>query len=397
MTVGERVAGKYELRRLLGEGAMGAVYEGVHVDLGKRLAIKVIRKEFSENPEIAARFRREARAASAVESEYIAQIFDFGRDEQRGLYMVIEYLEGEDLETRLGRERWIEERETATIGVHVARGLAKAHAAGIVHRDLKPANIFLTRRDDGALLAKVLDFGVSKYDSHDAGATVEPTLTELGTTLGTPQYMSPEQCVGKLALDGRTDVWSLCAVLYEMIAGEPAIPGGGGHIAAMQRIVRQGVAPLASRASWASDKLARIIDAGLVRDRNERIPDASTLAARLLEEYPDAASHPSMSSGLGRPTDVSDLLATRAAWVSTLVDDVPSAEALEGNAETLPRTSGLEGSEDAIATARPAVLSGEGTRDSSEPPSGEDVEVFSRNNGGLPSELLALRSKRRRP
>jgi eukaryotic-like serine/threonine-protein kinase len=396
MTVGERVAGKYELRRLLGEGAMGAVYEGVHVDLGKRLAIKVIRKEFSENPEIAARFRREARAASAVESEYIAQIFDFGRDEQRGLYMVIEYLEGEDLEMRLGRERWIGERETATIGIHVARGLAKAHAAGIVHRDLKPANIFLTRLDDGSLLAKILDFGVSKYESHDAGATAEPTLTELGTTLGTPQYMSPEQCVGKLALDGRTDVWSLCAVLYEMIAGEPAIPGGGGHIAAMQRIVRQGVAPLASRASWASEKLARIIDAGLVRDRNQRIPDASTLAARLLEEYPDAVSHPSMSSGLGRQTDVSALLATRAAWVSTLVDEAPSAETLEANAATLPRASGLAEQEDAIATAAPPAPGGEATRDSSEPPNEEDVEVFSRNSGGLPSELLALRSKRQR-
>jgi serine/threonine protein kinase len=278
----------------------------------------------------------------------------------------------------------------------VARGLARAHAAGIVHRDLKPANIFLTRRDDGALLAKILDFGVSKYDSHDAGTTVEPTLTELGTTLGTPQYMSPEQCVGKLALDGRTDVWSLCAVLYEMIAGEPAIPGGGGHIAAMQRIVRQGVAPLASRATWASDKLARLIDSGLVRDRNARIPDASTLAVRLLEQYPGAASHPSMSSGLARPTDVSELLATRAAWVSTLVDEPPSAETIEANAATLPRTSGVAEREDAVATAAPPVLAGEGTRDSSEPPSGEDVEVFTRDKGGLPSELLALRSKRRR-
>jgi serine/threonine-protein kinase len=378
---------------------MGAVYEGVHVDLGKRLAIKLIRRDFSENPQIGARFRREARAASAVESEYIAQIFDFGRDEQRGLYMVIEYLEGEDLETRLKRERWIEERVTATIGIHVARGLAKAHAAGIVHRDLKPANIFLTRRDDGVLLAKILDFGVSKYDSHHTETTVEPTLTELGTTLGTPQYMSPEQCVGKLALDGRTDVWSLCAVLYEMIAGEPAIPGGGGHIATMQRIVRQGVVPLATRASWASPKLARVIDAGLARDRNARIPDASTLAARLLEEFPDAASHPSMSSGLGRPTDVSELQAKPAAWVSTLVDAPPSDpasdESLEANTTTLPGANGVEGDEDAISTARPAELAAEGTRESSEPPSDDDVEVFTRNGGGLPRELLALRSKRR--
>ena len=163
--LGERVAGKYQLKRLLGSGSMGAVYEGVHVDIGKRLAIKLIHPEFGDSPEVVGRFRREARAASAVESDYIVQIFDFGRDDALGLYMVIEYLEGEDLETRLGRERWIGERDAVIIGVQVARGLAKAHAAGIIHRDLKPANIFLTERDeDGSTLAKILDFGISKFD-----------------------------------------------------------------------------------------------------------------------------------------------------------------------------------------------------------------------------------------
>jgi serine/threonine-protein kinase len=405
--IGERVAGKYELKRLLGEGAMGAVYEGVHVDLGKRLAIKLIRREFSENPEIVERFRREARAASAVESEYIAQIFDFGRDASRGLYMIIEYLEGEDLETRLARERWIDERDTATVGIHVARGLAKAHAAGIVHRDLKPANIFLTRRDDGALLAKILDFGVSKFErnAQAGGPSSEPTLTGLGTTLGTPQYMSPEQCVGKLALDGRTDVWSLCAVLYEMAAGEPAVPGGGGHIATMQRIVRQDVVPLAQRASWASAKLARIVDAGLARDRSARIPNASTLAAKLIEVFPDAASHPQMSAGISHRTDVSDLaprieLDARAGgtspWASTLTDSRPSAEVLMASAETQTAA--------AVQAAAPqeGVRLAEPGSPSSEPPAsdgGDDVEIFARNRD-FPSEVIALgsaRSKKRPP
>ena len=105
--LGERVAGKYELKRVLGTGAMGSVYEGVHVDIGKRLAIKLIHPEFCDSAEAVSRFRREARAASAVDSDYIVQIYDFGRDDRLGLYMVIEYLEGEDLDTRLGRERWI--------------------------------------------------------------------------------------------------------------------------------------------------------------------------------------------------------------------------------------------------------------------------------------------------
>jgi len=195
--LGSRVAGKYLLRRLLGEGAMGAVYEGVHLDIGKRLAIKVVRADLADSPGAVVRFRREARAASAVESEHIAQIYDFGRDENLGLYMVIEYLEGEDLETRLRREKWIALSDAATIGVQVARGLAKAHAAGIIHRDLKPANIFLTRHDDGSILSKLLDFGISKFDRLPDGSEPEPTVTAFGTALGTPLYMSPEQWPGE--------------------------------------------------------------------------------------------------------------------------------------------------------------------------------------------------------
>jgi serine/threonine-protein kinase len=375
------------------------VYEGVHVDLGKRLAIKLIRREFSDNPEIVERFRREARAASAVESEYIAQIFDFGRDPTSGLYMIIEYLEGEDLETRLARERWVEERDIATVGIHAARGLAKAHAAGIVHRDLKPANIFLTRRDDGSLLAKILDFGISKFEHNgNAGTTAEPTLTGLGTTLGTPQYMSPEQCVGKLTLDGRTDVWSLCAVLYEMAAGEPAVPGGGGHIATMQRIVRQDVTPLAMRASWVSAKLARIVDAGLTRDRGARIPNASTLAAKLIEVFPDAASHPALSASMPRRTDVSELAPQSGGtspWASTIADPLPSAEALLA-AESTP---GAAAAPEAAAGSRDgAFVHGTQAPPSSEPPGserGEDVEIFARNRD-IPSEVIALRTNRSR-
>ena len=302
--VGQRVADKYELKRLLGSGSMGAVYEGVHLVLGKRLAIKLIHPEFGDSPEVIARFRREARAASAVESDYIEQIFDFGRDEALGLYMVIEYLEGEDLEARLQRERWLGEKDAATIGLHVARGLAKAHSAGIIHRDLKPANIFLTRRDDESILAKLLDFGISKFDAEPLLA--EPTLTAHGTTLGTPQYMSPEQCEGKVPLDARTDVWSLCAVLYEMIAGEPAIPDTGGHIATMMRIVHEDIPPLARRASWATLKLASVIDEGLVRDRDRRIPSAMALAARLLAAFPEAGSR-SLITEIARNTDISEL------------------------------------------------------------------------------------------
>jgi len=304
---GERVAGKYELGRLLGTGAMGAVYEGVHLELGKRMAVKVIRPEFCNSPEVVARFRREARAASLIESEHVAQIIDFGRDPALGLYMVIEYLDGEDLDARLARDRWMDRIEAATVGWQVARGLARAHAVGVVHRDLKPANIFLTRRDDGSMLAKILDFGISKHNAGigscgpaaDGGA--EPNLTERGTTVGTPQYMSPEQCQAKTELDGRTDVWSLCAVLYEALAGEPAFAGGAGHVQVMQRIVTADVPPLARRAPWVPEPLTRVIHAGLVRDRDARIGSAAELAERLLAACPEAETRTAVATSVAAP------------------------------------------------------------------------------------------------
>jgi serine/threonine-protein kinase len=399
--LGERVAGKYELKRLLGSGSMGAVYEGVHVDLGKRLAIKLIHPEFGESPEVVARFRREARAASAVESDYIGQIYDFGRDEAVGLYMVIEYLEGEDLEARLQRERWIGERDVATIGLQVARGLAKAHAAGIIHRDLKPANIFLTQRDDdGSVLAKILDFGISKFEPERGPMSVaEPTLTAHGTTLGTPQYMSPEQCEGKVPLDVRTDVWSLCAVLYEMIAGAPAISDDGGHIATMQRIVRQDIRPLASRADWVPFKLAAVIDAGLTRDREKRIPNAMELAVRLLDAFPDAGSRPSITA-MTRKTDISDLGPVSEAAPSTLSDPVVRAAAAA--AAAAPIAPEVPVTRASLGVDLPK-LSDTGNPGSAKPPSSggppsssdDGVAIFLRGEE-LPREIMALREKNKK-
>jgi serine/threonine protein kinase len=385
--LGERVAGKYELKRLLGSGAMGAVYEGVHVDIGKRLAIKLIHPDFCESTEVVGRFRREARAASAVESDYIVQIYDFGRDERLGLYMVIEYLEGEDLEARLARERWISEQETASIGIQVGRGLAKAHAAGVVHRDLKPANIFLLKRDDGSTHAKILDFGISKFEpEHGPSSRAEPTLTAHGTALGTPQYMSPEQCEGKPNVDARADIWALSAVLYEMIAGENAISDAGGYFGVMQRIVREDVPPLARRADWVSEKLAAVIDEGLLRDRDRRIKDAGTYVMRLLDAFPDAGSRPSMGH-IPRATDISELGPASEPAPSTTSDpSVRAAVIASAQAASPP-----------VATAQPPKVTLADTANppsSGGPPSSADdsVAIFVREET-LPRELLELRAK----
>ena len=377
--LGERVAGKYQLKKLLGSGSMGAVYEGVHLDIGKRLAIKLIHPEFGESTEAIARFRREARAASAVECDYIVQIFDFGRDPRLGLYMVIEYLEGEDLEARLARERWIEGGEAAAIGVQIGRGLAKAHAAGIVHRDLKPANIFLTRDDDGSPHVKLLDFGISKFDPDSAPTSViEPTITAHGVTLGTPEYMSPEQCEGR-PVDARTDVWAMAAVLYEMLAGECAVNVPGGHLAVMMHIVQHDLVPLARRASWVNPLVAAVIDAGLVRDRDKRIPDAPTFVARLIAAHPDAGSRLSMGPIL-RPTDISELGPPDGEVAPPTTSDpgVLGEPRLSPLADTANPPSAEPRSSESPASSR-----------------GDAVAIFERG-ASLPRELEELRAKRKR-
>jgi eukaryotic-like serine/threonine-protein kinase len=390
--LGERVAGKYQLRKLLGSGAMGAVYEGVHLDIGKRLAIKLIHPEYCESPEVVARFRREARAASAVDSDYIVQIYDFGRDDKLGLYMVIEYLEGEDLETRLGRERWIGERETAAIGIQMGRGLAKAHTAGIVHRDLKPANIFLTKNEDGSTHVKLLDFGISKFDP-DASPTslVEPTLTAHGVTLGTPEYMSPEQIKGLPDVDARADVWAMAAVLYEMLAGEPAVNIPGSHMLIMQHILDKDIMPLAERASWVSAPLAAVVDAGLVRDRSKRIPDAASFVMRLLEAFPDAGSRPSLTQAIVHTTDVSELRPPESEAVPSTTSDPRQAVA----AMKLPV------SDPSLRAAAGPSIRDTGNPASAQPPSSQGpvsstedgIEIFERG-GMLPKEIAELRAKK---
>jgi serine/threonine protein kinase len=193
--VGTIVAGKYRIRRVIGSGSMGIVCEAEHLEIGKRLAIKVIDASLAGMSDIAMRFRQEARAASLVESQHIVQVFDVGTDAELGLYLVMEYLTGEDLAARIARDKRLPTDTAVRLAVQVARGLAKAHEAGVVHRDLKPANIFLTEREDDEPLVKILDFGISKViDASRAESKLK--LTRAGTVVGTPQYMSPEQAQG---------------------------------------------------------------------------------------------------------------------------------------------------------------------------------------------------------
>jgi serine/threonine-protein kinase len=282
--VGATVAGKYRVRRIIGAGSMGIVCEAEHLEIGKRLAIKVIDASLAGMSDIAMRFRQEARAASLVESQHIVQVFDVGADDKLGLYLVMEYLTGEDLSACIAREKRLAPDTAVRIAVQVARGLAKAHEAGVVHRDLKPANIFLTEREDDEPLVKILDFGISKViDASRAESKLK--LTRAGTVVGTPQYMSPEQAQG-YSVDERTDVWALGLVLYEMLAGRPAYPELPTYEAFIIHLVSHPPDPLSRVAPWVPSQLAAIVHDAIEHDLAKRIPSCIELARRLLEAHP---------------------------------------------------------------------------------------------------------------
>ena len=219
LTIGSVVDGKYKVDKVLGRGAMGVVVQATHVHLGEKVALKFLRYRAKAGTEdFQSRFRREARVSAKLKNEHITRVIDVGVWKERVPYMVMDYLEGGDLRELIKAQGPLPIGTAIDYTVQVCVGIAEAHANGIVHRDLKPSNLFLTKRADGSDLLKVLDFGISKWR---AGETEIDELTQTGVVLGSPKYMAPEQLFGSADVDSRADVWSIGAILYEMLAGRP--------------------------------------------------------------------------------------------------------------------------------------------------------------------------------
>jgi serine/threonine-protein kinase len=286
--IGRVVAGRYRVMRLIGEGGMAVVYEGEHTEIGKRVAIKIVHALYSGDDEIIRRFRREARSASAIESEHIIHVFDAGHDPAVGFYMVMELLQGEDLAKVLAREKQLDAVFAAGLVKQAARALEKAHAAGIVHRDLKPANIFLTRRDDGSSLVKVVDFGIAKVirDANEAREG-KSGITRRGMAIGTPQYMSPEQAQGLESIDQRSDIYSLGAVLWEAIAGKQLIDERPTYEQTILQILSTEPMRLIEIVPDVPSALDELVAQMLERDVEKRVRDMREVRERLEAIYPE--------------------------------------------------------------------------------------------------------------
>lgn len=267
---GSIIAERYCLLRKLGAGGMGSVWLAHDQSLDSQCAVKLVDPEKAADEEVRIRFEREAKAAAQIRGANVVDIFDHGIWDGTP-FIVMEYLEGEDLGARLEREGALDTEQTYQIVSQVARALVRAHAAGIVHRDLKPENIFLVPGDDQEV-AKVLDFGIAKHEQYSlAGKT-----TKTGSFMGTPYYMSPEQARGR-AIDWRSDLWALGVIAYQCLNGRPPFESEAlGELMGM--IIYDPIPPITSGAPDLPDALELWWQRAISRDREQRFQSAKELA-----------------------------------------------------------------------------------------------------------------------
>jgi serine/threonine-protein kinase len=299
--IGQTV-GNYLVTQKLGEGGMGSVYLAEHPTIGKKVALKVLHAEFSNNPEVAERFFTEAKSVNSIGHPNIVDIVDYGvlqtgqggRD--RLVYFIMEYLHGATLSQALAQGHGPMQPERAlTIALQVADALAASHKQGIVHRDLKPDNIILIQRGREADFVKLLDFGIAKLTGSD-GMSSHKTRT--GLVLGTPAYMSPEQCEGKATVDHRTDVYALGVVLYEMLVGRvPFIGEGYGEIL-VQHLTQQPVPP--SQYRMMSPHIEQVVLKALEKRPDMRYPTMDEFMRAMADPVGYVEAHGGLSGFLAK-------------------------------------------------------------------------------------------------
>ncbi len=287
---GQLLDGKYRVERILGAGGMGVVVAAHHVQLDEKVAIKFLHPRAVKDQETMARFLREARAAVKIKSEHVARVLDVGSLSSGEPYMVMEYLQGSDLAKQIRKHGAISVSQAVDFVLQASDAIANAHAIGIIHRDLKPANLFSTRASDGTLTIKVLDFGISKLTQEASMATPDGALTNTQAVMGSPSYMSPEQMQSSKQVDARTDIWSLGAILFELLTGRlpfeaPTVPE------LIIKIVTQPAPSVRSVSPDVPEALAAVVARCLEKDRERRYANVAEFA-RALAPFAPAHARP---------------------------------------------------------------------------------------------------------
>ena len=278
-SVGDVIAGKYQIVRVLGEGGMGIVYEATHLRLRQRVAVKMLLPSMSDHTITVTRFEREARSAGQLRNRHVARVMDVDQMPDGLPYMVMEFLEGHDLQLELERRGQLPHEEVVDYVLQACAGMMEAHALGIIHRDLKPSNLFLAN-DADARVVKVLDFGISKVQSEG-----DAKLTAAESVMGTAMYMSPEQVRSSGTVDVRSDVWSLGVILFELLTGRPPWVGTPTQVAAA--IVSEDPPELRSLCT-APPELVGIVLRALQRNPEARFGSVKELALALAPLAPPA-------------------------------------------------------------------------------------------------------------
>lgn len=271
--------GRYRIACRIGAGGMGTVYRAEQLALRMPVAIKVLHREFSEDPTHHRRFVREARVASRVVHPNVARVLDLGRAENGRVFMVMEHLQGEDLSELLARDGALPWARAREIILGVAHGLQAAHAIGVIHRDVKPSNVFLVDKSAGhPASVKVLDFGIAK--SNDPESSFAENLTCLDKIIGTVEYMAPERVMGEAA-DARSDVYSLGVMIFEMLTGQPPWTSDGGLVRTLMRRVKEPPPELPSFLPGVPPEMVALVKRTMARDPDERFASLGELVAAI--------------------------------------------------------------------------------------------------------------------
>jgi serine/threonine-protein kinase len=274
---GQIIDGKYRIVRLIGEGGMGAVFEGENTRISRRVAIKVLHGAALGNPETVQRFEREAQAAGRIGSDHILEILDLGTLPDGARYMVMEFLNGDTLSTRIRKAGALPPATVVYLIRQALVGLGAAHQAGIVHRDLKPDNLFVLNEKAGNRdFVKLIDFGISKFNSLGG----DMSMTRTGAVMGTPYYMSPEQAKGSGQVDHRSDLYAMGVIMYEAVTG--SVPFNANTFNELLfKIVLSDPPPLSQVAPHVDPRFAAVVAKAMAREPSDRYGSAAELIQAL--------------------------------------------------------------------------------------------------------------------